>query len=75
MVLEKLKAAREHAGLTLQDMGKELSMSKVGYWKIESGKTRLSYSYAVQLANKLNTTTDALFLPSELTNTKQKVAQ
>ena len=37
MMREKLKKARKNAGLTQQQLAKELGISEIGYRKIEAG--------------------------------------
>lgn len=72
MILYNLKKAREQAGLTMDDMGNALGISKVAYWKIEHGKTKLSYKNAVIISEKVNKPAEDIFLQDELTNEELK---
>ncbi|MEY2374562.1 helix-turn-helix transcriptional regulator [Lentilactobacillus buchneri] len=73
MTLDQLKKARQDANITMLDMGKQLGISNVAYWKIEHGKTKLSLENALKIAKYLHSDIDSLFLPSELTNEEQSV--
>lgn len=71
MTLTRLKEARLKANITMEKMGDQLNISGPAYWKIEHGKTQLSFSNAVKIAHFLKTDVNSLFLNSELTNTEQ----
>ena len=72
MTLTQLKAARRRANFTMEQMGEKLSISRVAYWKIEHGKTKLSFDNAVKISQILDTDVNSLFLDSELTNSELK---
>jgi DNA-binding XRE family transcriptional regulator len=72
MILTNLKRVREDAGLTMENMGELLGISKVAYWKIEHCKTKLSYKNALIISEKVNKPMNDIFLPSELTKSELK---
>lgn len=62
MTLVKLKEARLKANMTMEEMGDKLNISRQAYWKIEHGKTKLSFSNAVKISRILNSDVNSLFL-------------
>lgn len=71
MTLSKLRVARLKANITMEEMGNQLNISRPAYWKIEHGKTKLSFANAVKISRILKTDVNSLFLDSELTNSEQ----
>ncbi|MGH1788054.1 helix-turn-helix transcriptional regulator [Enterococcus casseliflavus] len=67
MELEKLKAIRESAKMTYQQVADSAGLSKEHYWMIENGKRNLSYQNAVKIAMVFDKEPDDIFLPIELT--------
>ncbi|CAM2965328.1 helix-turn-helix domain-containing protein [Lentilactobacillus buchneri] len=67
MTLSKLRAARLKANITMEEMGNQLNISRPAYWKIEHGKTKLSFANAVKISQILKMDVNSLFLNSELT--------
>lgn len=72
-MLQNLKEIRKQHHYSCQHMADELGISKVYYWQIESGKRRLSYDLATQIAKIFNRNPDSIFLPTELTNEEQTI--
>lgn len=58
---EKLKKIRIENGYTGQFMANKLGISKVFYYQIESGKRRLTYLYAVKIAQIFDMKPDMIF--------------
>lgn len=67
MLLENLKKARIEKKLTMEEMGRQLGISKTAYWKIEHGKTNISLTHARQIASILEVSKDIIFVQDELT--------
>lgn len=57
--------------MTLEQVAKQVGISKPYYWKIETGKSDLSYSMAVKIARVFNKNPDDIFLKDELTRSEQ----
>lgn len=79
MTLASLKNARKDANLTMEDMGEALHISKVAYWKIEHGQTKMSLESAIKISKILDADINSLFSPfgltkSELTDTPKEVS-
>lgn len=73
MNLVKLKEIRNKNNITMEEMGQKLGISKVSYWKIEHGKTQLSYINAQKIAGIFFLKPEDIFLPNELTKEEQNV--
>ena len=61
MVNKSLKEYREKQNISVADIAKKLSISKVYYWQIENGKRNLYYNLAIKIAKVLKTKPDKLF--------------
>ena len=64
-MLQKLRDVRKKRNKTMEEMGKALGVSKVAYWKIEHGKTKVSFEAAQQISEILNIDKDSLFLQNK----------
>lgn len=62
MIQNKLKKAREDAGLNYRETADKAGLTTAGYWQIENGKRGASYSVMVKLAEVFGTTPDSIFL-------------
>lgn len=63
-----LPICKEH-NTTLVDLGGKIGKSKQYLSELGRGHIRLSYDMAVKIAEALDTTPDALFLPTESSET------
>lgn len=61
-MLQKLRDCRKEQHKTMEEMGKALGISKVAYWKIEHGETKVSFEAAQQISEILKIDKDSLFL-------------
>lgn len=66
-MLQTLKYAREEQNKTMEEMGMALGISKVAYWKIEHGQTKVSLEAAKKISELLKSDMDTLFLQHKLT--------
>ncbi|TNK96732.1 helix-turn-helix domain-containing protein [Fructilactobacillus sanfranciscensis] len=64
-MLQKLRDVRKKRNKTMEEMGKALGVSKVAYWKIEHGKTKVSFEASQQISEILNIDKDSLFLQNK----------
>lgn len=73
MILQSLKQVRLHNNLTMEEIAKNIGISKVAYWKIENGKTNISLLRARQIGEYLNESVDNIFISEELRDVKKGV--
>lgn len=66
-MLQTLRKVREEQNKTMEEMGKVLGISKVAYWKIEHGQTKVSFEAAKKISELLKSDMDTLFLQNKLT--------
>lgn len=59
--MNKLQEYRLMNNYSCQYMADQLNISKSFYWQIENKKRRLSYEFALKIANIFNTTPDEIF--------------
>ncbi len=60
--MNKLRLAREKAGLTQSEMGQKLGLTLAGYRQKEVGDRKISVGEANKMAKILGTTLDEIFL-------------
>lgn len=60
--MNKLRLAREKAGLTQSEMGQKLGLTLAGYRQKEVGDRKISVEEANKIAKILGTTLDEIFL-------------
>ena len=63
--LKQLRLEKQYTGLY---MAREIGVSKVFYYQLESGKRRLSYDNAVKIAKVFNIKPDEIFYEDHLKN-------
>ena len=61
----RLRELREHAGLSLEDVGARAGMAASTVSRLESGQRRLALDHLPALARALDVTVDALLAPPE----------
>jgi DNA-binding XRE family transcriptional regulator len=59
-----LKAARVNAGLTQADLAEKVGVSKLTYWKWETGKSEPKYTQFKKLCEVCGVDKDEVFLPT-----------
>ena len=59
-----LKAARVNAGFTQNELAKRLGVSKVTYWKWETGKAEPKFSKYQQICDLCGVKAEDIFLPT-----------
>lgn len=64
----RLRGLREHAGLSLDEVGKRAGMAASTVSRLESGARRLTLDHLPPLARALGVTVDALLAPPEHTD-------
>lgn len=67
-MLNKLRLAREKAGLTQSEMGRKLGLTLAGYRQKEVGERKISVEEANKMVKILGTTLDEIFLNSNNQN-------
>lgn len=70
--MDFLKKLREDKGLSYEDMGKILGISKSYYWQIEHKNKRLYYDMAKRISKVFNLKPDDLFYDEFLENKETK---
>ncbi len=58
---KKLQKIRKKAGLSYEEIARQLGISKSFYWQIEHKKRRLYYNMAVKIAKLFDLKPDDLF--------------
>lgn len=64
-MLERLKQLRLEAGLTYQQMAKQLGLTKATYYKKEHGRIKISLSDAQKISKILGHSIDNIFFTSD----------
>lgn len=61
LVLKKIAEKRKKAGFIQYDVAEHLDLSESGYFKIESGRTKLDFIRFLEILDKLEITPEEFF--------------
>lgn len=59
-----LKAARVNTGLTQTEMAEKLGVSRITYWKWETGKSEPKYTQFMKICEVCGVRKEDIFLPT-----------
>lgn len=73
MVRQKLREARESAGLTQQEVASKVGIDRASYSNIELGKRNPSLNVAIKISDLLNKDVNEIFLLNRVSNSNNNI--